>query len=182
MDISVSHLKLPEERERLVSFLLSEPWPFHSSTHLTRDKVNNWIDAGEYSPPNTEAYWVLSPEGEQLGMLRIFDLEDIDDGNPLFDLRIKSTYRGKGAGRAALTWMTQYLFHKYPGLNRIEGNTRADNTAMRRVFQACGYIKEGHFRAGWSAEDGSRFDSVHYGIIRRDWETGNTTPVPRNDD
>jgi RimJ/RimL family protein N-acetyltransferase len=48
---------------------------------------------------------------------------------------------------------------------------------MRAVFEKCGYAKEGHFRQAWPVSDGSRLDSVEYGILRSDWETATITPV-----
>lgn len=59
---------------------------------------------------------------------------------------------------------------------RGAGTTRADNHAMRRVFTKSGYVKECHYRDAWPAGD-RVYDSVGYAILRRDWETGTTTPV-----
>ncbi len=167
MDVIERELKLPEERAILVSWLTSEPWIFHGTTNLDVERVNSLIDAGTFGAPDAQTFWLFTSDAERVGLIRIFDLQDIVDGNPLFDLRIKRAYRGKGFGKAALRWMTTYLFEKYPALNRIEGNTRFDNIAMRRVFRDCGYVKEGHYRDGWHGDNGQEFDSVLSGRTDR---------------
>ncbi|WP_432135500.1 hypothetical protein [Streptomyces sp. bgisy154] len=52
---------------------------------------------------------------------------------------------------------------------------------MRRVFRACGYVEEAHYRQAWPTEDGTVCDAVGYAILRRDWRTGTTT-LPDWDD
>lgn len=170
-------LSLPQDRDELAAWLSAESWPFHVNRQLTPEQVGKRIDAGGFSGPDSRCFWMMGESGDRLGFLHLFDLEDVDDGSPMFDLKIKAAHRGKGLGKAALRWLTAYLFETYPTLNRVEGNTRIDNVAMRRTFLACGYAKEGHFRDGWPTEDGGRVDTVHYGILRKDWETGKTSPV-----
>ncbi len=34
-------------------------------------------------------------------------------------------------------------------VNRSEGQTREDNTAMRKTFLRCGWLKEAHYREDW---------------------------------
>lgn len=62
-----------------------------------------------------------------------------------------------------------------PKVNRFEGQTREDNIAMRKTFVRCGWLKEAHYREGWPVDEGSPLASIAYGILRRDWETGQTT-------
>lgn len=103
--------------------------------------------------------------------------EEFTDGTPLIDLRIAEPYRGRGIGTAALRAATTANFAAHPDLIRIEGNTRSDNTAMRLVFDRAGYVKESHFREAWPVAEGTPMDSIGYAILRRDWESGTTTPV-----
>ena len=55
--------------------------------------------------------------------------------------------------------------------------TMADRFGARRVFRAAGWVKEAHYREAWPVAGGSPRASVGYGVLRRDWETGTTTPV-----
>lgn len=72
------------------------------------------------------------------------------------------------------------IFAEHPSINRIEGNTRADNGAMHKVFGENRYVKEAHYRDGWTVAGADPVDSVAYAIIRQDWLTGTITPVDWN--
>ncbi|PWK88106.1 RimJ/RimL family protein N-acetyltransferase [Lentzea atacamensis] len=155
------------EAEALADFLAGEPWPFHVHERVDRADVLQRVAENHYD----ETYWIEA-DGERAGIVRLFDLED---ETPMFDLRISARHRGKGLGRAAVRWLTDRLFGEFPHVERIEGTTRQDNAAMRRVFRRCGYVKEAHYRRAWPDASGHRHDSVGYAIIRRDWQTGETT-------
>jgi RimJ/RimL family protein N-acetyltransferase len=99
----------------------------------------------------------------------------------LFDLRLATEHRGKGRGAQVLKALTAHVFTTMPSVNRFEGQTREDNIAMRKTFLRAGFVKEAHYREGWPLEDGTSLASVAYGILRRDWQTGRTTPVVWND-
>lgn len=119
----------------------------------------------------------MSATQERVGLIRLYDLDDVDDGYPLFDLRIRATYRGQGIGKQAVQWLTRYLFETWPQLERIAGTTRHDNQAMWQVFRHCGYAKEGHFRQDWNGSDGKQYDTIQYAILREDWVNQTITPV-----
>ncbi|MDX8037615.1 GNAT family N-acetyltransferase [Lentzea sp. BCCO 10_0856] len=165
----------PGEAAALADFLAGEPWPFHAAETVQREDVLGRVAEGYY---DDETYWI-EIGGERAGIVRLFDLED---ETPMFDLRISARHRGKGLGRAAVQWLTDRLFGEYPHVERIEGTTRQDNAAMRRVFGRCGYVKEAHYRRAWPDASGHRHDSVGYAIIRRDWQTGETTVPDFHDD
>ena len=52
---------------------------------------------------------------------------------------------------------------------------------MRKTFMRAGFVKEAHYREAWPVENGPPLASVAYSILRRDWQTGRTTPVEWND-
>jgi RimJ/RimL family protein N-acetyltransferase len=119
---------------------------------------------------------------ERAGLTRLFDLEDIDDGEPQFDLRVGAAWRGRGVARAALRALCDYAFRTWPPLARISAETRADNVAMRRVLVSCGFVLEGQLRRAWHSADGARHDALWFGLLRDDWAAGVTTPVDWVDD
>ena len=168
---------LPSDTEPLVRFLTGERWPFHGVSEVDRDTVLKWIAEGRFASEEIRSFWILADE-EPVGLVRLMDLAD---ATPLFDLRIQARHRGRGIGREAVTWLTRYLFEEFPHMRRIEGTTRQDNRAMRRLFLRCGYAKEAHYRDAWPAQDGTFHDTVGYAILRRDWSAGTVTP-PQWDD
>lgn len=182
MKLTFKKLNLPADQDRLKTFLLSEPWPFHVNTHLTAEKVFAMIREGLFEGTNYETYWILDDSHNEVGFLRLIELEDIEDGYPLFDLRIREKFRGKGIGKESVKWLTNYLFTSWPGLDRIAGTTRADNFPMRKTFRACGYVKEGHYRNDWPGPENQIFDTVKYAILREDWISGRSTLVHWHDE
>ena len=102
---------------------------------------------------------------------------DLADPTPVFDLRLRTSDRGRGYGTAAVRWLSEYLFTELPEIKRIEGHTRRDNLAMQRVLEHCGYVREAHHRQAWNSSDGTVHDSYGYAILRQDWLTGGSTPV-----
>jgi RimJ/RimL family protein N-acetyltransferase len=161
----------PDEGDALRQFLTAEEWPFHVVSHPDPRDLQRQLDNGVYDA----AFWITDG-AEKIGLIRLMDLED---DTPLFDLRISRSARGKGTGTAAVQWLTTHVFTNY-ATNRIEGTTREDNHAMRRVFTKAGYVKEAHYRQAWP-NAGHPYDAIGYAILRHDWESGTTTPVNWSD-
>lgn len=181
MDIKFRPLILPNEADLLAEWLTSDEWPFHSNPNVTKERVVESIEKGLYSEPDNKTFWIIGPREERIGLIRLFDLEDIGDGSPLFDLRIQKEYRGQGIGKTAVQWLTKFLFENWSELRRIEGTTRVDNLSMRSIFRKCGYVKEGHYRKSWPTSEGPWSDTVQYAILREDWLSGTPTLVTWND-
>jgi len=164
---------LPKDQAAaLAEWLSSDEWPFHAGDRSSAVEIERQIGAGGFDPPDRETYWIVDSSATRIGLLQLQDLDDVEDGEPQFDLRIRSTNRNRGAGKEAVRWLTGTLFERYPGLQRISGTTRGDNIPMQKVFEACGYIREGVFREAWRTAAGGRMDTLYYGIIRSDWSGG----------
>lgn len=100
----------------------------------------------------------------------------------MFDLRLAEEFRGLGLGVGILKEVTDWVFNKFPGLRGFEGQTREDNVPMRKAFTRAGWVKEAHYRQGWPVDGGEPLASVAYAVLRTDWESGTTTPVPWADE
>jgi RimJ/RimL family protein N-acetyltransferase len=166
------------DRGALIEFLTTDVFPHHTQARPTVEAVETRIASGAYRDDDNDTYWIEHPENGRIGVLQY---EDLDDGAPLFDLRLGSRFRGRGYGAQALRATTDHLFSTMPHVTRFEGQTREDNLAMRRIFVSCGWVKEAHYREAWPVEGGDPVASVGYGILRRDWETGRVTPVDWDD-
>jgi RimJ/RimL family protein N-acetyltransferase len=158
----------------LAEWLSSSVWPFHvysatGARHRTETLVRQIEDEEEF-----RWFWILAEGGEKAGAVKLTDLSDL---TPMFDLRVAGGHRNRGVGTQALRWLTKTVFEIGPDKRRVEGQTRRDNAAMRRVFLKCRYVKEAHYRKCWPGEGGAWHDGIGYGILRDDWETGETTPV-----
>jgi RimJ/RimL family protein N-acetyltransferase len=161
------------DRDALARFLSEHHWPFHvrarPSPAEAAEMVAGWdLDTG------SRAWW-LERDGQVAGLLRVEDLDAW--GDPTLDVRIAEDHRGAGLGTTAVRWLSGAVFGGWPGVNRIEAQTRRDNRAMRAVLRRCGYVQEAHYRRAWPGEDGVIHDGIGYALLREDWERGTTTPV-----
>lgn len=177
MNISFAELK-PKDSNELIDFLSAEEWPFHSTPLISKEKLTEQLKNGYFTGSGKRTFWI-SDENKTIGVIRLFDLGDdkLDDETPLFDIKITNEYRSKGVGEKALLWLTDLVFSEYPNKNRFEATTRVDNTAMRRVFEKCGFMKEAHYRQAWPDVEGRLYDCTGYSILRQDWQNKTKTPV-----
>lgn len=157
--------------DAVADFLTGSDWPFHTGGRPDRESALRRAREQYCDDPTMRAFWI-DDDGDRVGLIR---LADIGDGDPLFDLRIRADCRGRGIGRAAVRWITEYLFTELPAINRIEGQTRRDNRVMRSIFRRSGFVLEAHYRQAWPAPDGTLHDSIGYAILRSDWESGTVT-------
>ena len=163
-----------DEIDDLIEFLTSDTWEFHGTPNPKPERIRASYENNYYTSDDCKTFWVILDEDTKVGQVRIYDLED---GTPLFDIRILSKYKGMGIGTSTVNWMVDYLFNNYSDKDRLEGYTRQDNYAMRSVFHKCGFVKEAHHRKAWPGEDGRLYDAIGYGIIKEDWNNGQATHV-----
>ncbi len=166
-------LRRPTDDPALIAWLTSETWPFHGRARPSAADVEGWLASGSFEGPDNQPRWI-EVAGERAGLLVLRELED---PTPVFDLRLRAPYRGRGLGRAAVRWLAEHVFTTTDKA-RLEGHTRADNLAMRRVFEAVGWVQEAHYRQAWPDAAGKLHDAVTYAVLRSDWASGTVTPVP----
>lgn len=178
MDIEIKEFDV-NLKDSVVEFLASGYWPFHSSPKIPREKLEKQFSEGYFNGEGHRTFVILNNKGELIGVIRLFDLGTgpEDDETPLFDIKIKEEFRGKGIGKKALNWLTNFVFTNYPNKLRFEATTRIDNTAMRSVFEKCGFVKEAHYRQAWPDADGKRYDCTGYSILKSDWLNKTISPV-----
>ena len=163
---------VPGDADALARFLAAHEWPWHGTRRLSLDEARarapSWWAAG------VDGRWIVDG-AEPVGLLRLFDL---GDPTALFDLRVAASARGRGIGTAAVRWAAAHVFTRHPSVLRLEGTTRQDNRAMRRLFERCGFAQESHHRRAWFTDGEPPRDAIGYALLREDWTSGRTTPVP----
>lgn len=163
------------DREELIAFLTGHEWPYHMAPIVSRQQVEEALDSGAFQNEERDSYWIEHSEHGRIGYIRF---EDLCDDTPVFDLRLASQWQGRGFGVDVLNAATSWIFEQKPRMHRFEGQTRDDNLAMRHTFLKARWVKEAYYRQGWPVEGAEPRASVAYAILRSDWETNTTTPVP----
>jgi len=162
-----------DEIDTLVEFLTSDTWDFFSTPNPKPENIRENYKNQGYTGDDCKTFWVILDQDTKVGMIRIYDLQD---GDPVFEIRILSKYKSMGIGTITVNWLVDYTFNNFSDKERIEANTRQDNYAMRCVFHKCGFVKEAYHRKAWVGHD-----AIGYGIIKEDWKNGKTTPINWND-
>ena len=167
------------QSEKLAHWIVDENWPFHGSKCPTLDQVRKSISNGFYTGEDNKTFWIyLDCQPEPVGIISLHEFTDI---TPIFDLRLKSSVRNRGIGRKIVNWLAHYVFTQ-TDKHRIEGHTRVDNIAMRRVFKACGWVKEAYYRKAWPDSESKYYDAVTYALLKSDWQSGTSTTIDWNED
>jgi len=167
------------EAEDLAVWLSSDTWPYFLGHSPTKAEILKRVEEGDFFGEGELNFWILGAQGGVVGLIELYELNGLA---PMFSVRFKSGSRGKGFGKVALAWLTDYVFKNFPDKRRIEAQTREDNIPMRKVFSQTAYVKEAYYRMASPTEGGGRVASIAYGILREDWLSGKATPVQWNGD
>ena len=86
-------------------------------------------------------------------------------------------YWNGGYGTRALKLWMDHIYQTNTELEHIGLTTWSDNHRMMRAAEKIGMIKEAQIRKVryWK---GHYYDSVKYGIIRKEWEADKIVPIP----
>lgn len=158
-----------KEKKILIDFLISEEWTFHKDNKLNKKILEKNIQEGFYTKKD-QITFLMEKNGKIIGILRVFDLKNEEDEIPMFDLRIKSSERGKGFGKESIKFMIKYIFINYNKIRKIEGTTRNDNLSMRKLFEKSGFKKVAQFRKDWKDKKGKWHDTIGYDFLKKDFK------------
>ena len=167
------------DRGAVIDLLSEEEWTFRPQSRISAEEARAQLDRGDYAGDAVLTV-MIELDDAVVGFVRAEGLGD-EREDPQLDFRLRERVRGKGIGLAALRHITAAVFERQPKTMRIEGQTRSDNVAMRKVFARGGYVQEAVYRQAWPAGEGRMLDGVGYAILRSDWESGTTTPVVWDD-
>lgn len=78
-------------------------------------------------------------------------------------------YWSKGIGLQAMILWVNFIFKEFPELVRLGLTTWSGNYGMMRLAEKMGFKKEAVYRDARIVK-GEYFDSVSYGILKKEWE------------
>jgi RimJ/RimL family protein N-acetyltransferase len=87
-------------------------------------------------------------------------------------MSLRPSFRGRGLGVDLVRTLCYYAF-TVRGLHRLQLETLADNDAMRKAAERCGFVREGTLRrASWVT--GDYVDEVILGLLADEWQAAPT--------
>jgi hypothetical protein len=122
----------PGDSDIVVSFLSGLEWPFHGVSRLSPDAAA----AVPVAADDVASFWIRDRD-QVVGLIRLFDLDDVDNGSALFDLRIATEHRN-GASRPG-HWPFRRGLADRPSLSDLSrpSSNRGDDT-VRQCRDASG--------------------------------------------
>ncbi|MDT8717319.1 GNAT family N-acetyltransferase [Clostridium sp. 19966] len=77
-------------------------------------------------------------------------------------------FHGKGLAKEALTLLLDFGFSEL-NLHKIQLNVLQYNERAIKLYEACGFVKEGTYRE-YIYRDSQRYDMYLYGILKTEWQ------------
>ena len=135
-------------------------WPVSKSEQF------KWFERQESRPDILRCIVAVKETSNPVGTII---LSDIDSKNGTAQIHIKmakASGRGKGYGTDAVTTIVNYAFNELR-LNCIYAKVLSYNSISIRLFEKCGFQKDGVLRAR-IYKGGNFVDVIEYSILRND--------------
>ncbi|HVX45970.1 MAG TPA: GNAT family protein [Mycobacteriales bacterium] len=133
---------------------------------FTEDQIRHWLRTRPGQPDRADWAIVRVSDSQVVGEVV---LNDLSEENEKLGFRIalsRAEFLGQGYGTAATRLAVDYAFDMV-GVHRLELNVYAFNPRAQRVYEKCGFRREGVLRDDllW---DGQRYDTIVMAIIASD--------------
>jgi RimJ/RimL family protein N-acetyltransferase len=140
----------------------SRPW-----RPLSPDSAASPYAVRDPSPEVAPFSIVERDSGELAGEALLYGI-DLHNRSAHLGLAVIPAFRGRGLGLDTTKVLCRYGFVTL-GLHRLQLETDADNTAMARAAERCGFSSEGLLRqATWA--NGYFLDQRVFGLLQEGWD------------
>jgi RimJ/RimL family protein N-acetyltransferase len=159
--------KIEREDLPILKELKNESWfGTHNINFLNDLDQERWFES-----LNNKTHLILIgieiKSGEKVGLYKI---QNIDWYNRTYDSShdVFKSHRGMGFSKPVLCAGTDFAFEVL-NMNRIDGQVLENNIASMKSAEYAGFTKEGVRRKS-IYKCGEWLDSIHIGLLKRDWE------------
>jgi RimJ/RimL family protein N-acetyltransferase len=110
---------------------------------------------------------MIDVDGKAVGTTILSNI-DMRSGTAEIHIKLaKASERGKGYGTDAVSALLRYAFDDLR-LNCIYCRVKEDNTASQKMFEKCGFVKEGCLRARVYRQ-GRYYDFYEYSVLKSEY-------------
>ncbi len=127
-----------------------------------REFHERWFEA--YAKDDSRQIFTILDKDISIGQVGLLSINTDDHNAELYALIGEADYRGKGLGSTIVQYITDYGFTQLK-LHRIYLTVHAANLAAIRVYDKCGFKKEGVLREN-VLRDGVYEDEVVMGLVQ----------------
>jgi len=139
-------------------------------------EIDKWYEQ-VVANPNGKVFAVKTCDSEYIGNIEVSAIDwrigKGEIGIFLGDRR----YRGKGYGEDALRLLTSFAFDELR-LHRLSARVLAYNTKAQKLYERCGFRREGRERDGFFL-GGKYEDVLHYGLLEPEYRRGKRKSAPQ---
>lgn len=107
---------------------------------FTEESMKAWIDF--HNKREDEAVFLICENGQPIGHIGLYQINKQSKNAEIGILIGKPSLHGKGYGSRSTKALTEYGFVKL-GLHRITALVLEENIASCKMFEKCGYVREG---------------------------------------
>lgn len=108
--------------------------------HFDEDSMKAWIDF--HDNREDEGVFLICDEGKPIGHIGIYQINNQSHNAEIGILIGNPSQHGKGYGTKSTKALVEYAFKKL-GLHRITAMVLEENVASCKMFEKCGFIREG---------------------------------------
>ena len=117
---------------------------------------------------NHQRFIIINEKNIPIGITNLVNI-NFKDGNAEHGLLLDKEYQGKGYGYDVVNTLTSYAFNELR-LNRLETTIISINEPSLKLFEKCGWIKEGVLKK-WYFRKGQFLDKIYLGILKEDFKS-----------
>jgi RimJ/RimL family protein N-acetyltransferase len=133
---------------------------------LSVSDIESYIADNNADPKSIFIAVCRKDDGRHIGNIKLQALDRVHESATISIVIGETGLWGKGIGTEAVAMSCRYGFETL-GLHRLDAGCYAENVASMRIFEKCGFAREGLSRGVWRTDRG-RHDAVRLGMLRTD--------------
>ena len=136
--------------------------------YINPDVDDKWFDTYMVNRSTTVRCAIVSEENDRLlGLVSLTSINPLNQSAILHIMIGEKENRGKGIGFFAVSEMIRHAFFNL-NLHRIELDVLSTNVAAQKLYEKCGFVREG-IRRKAVFKRGSFSDMYFYAILREEY-------------
>lgn len=136
--------------------------------YINEDVDQRWYDKYLSARSNSVRCAIIDERDEILGLISLLNIEAVNRSGSLHIMIGNSENRGRGVGTFAVNAMINHAFNNL-NLRRIELGVLENNLPAIRLYEKCGFVREGLKRQS-NYKNGKYMSLIIMGLLREEWK------------